>query len=205
MIGVKLLICFIFSFLQMSVKTNGLLTMLLGVVVIVLLVIFVMPRGGHNDMDMWQMHLQEHADMVTDEFSFLSLMIPHHQEAIETARVVVSEAENEEVIFIAEDIITAQEEEIALMEEWLATWYPERSYDDHGYMPMMRDLDEVSGMELERQWLEDMIMHHLGAVVMSEKLLTLDDIRDEVRELAIAIILTQNDEIDFMQALLESL
>jgi uncharacterized protein (DUF305 family) len=54
------------------------------------------------------------------DIDFLKSMIPHHQGAIDMAKIALQFAKDPEVLKLAQDIITAQEGEIKVMTDWLA-------------------------------------------------------------------------------------
>ena len=136
---------------------------------------------------------------VNSEYDFLVHMIPHHEEAVITARTLKENTKNEEMKKFAEDIIRSQSEEIELMTTWLENWYPEEEHDID-YQPMMRNLENLEDAELDQVFLEDMIPHHMEAVMMSQQLLARGLAEhEEVASLARSIRNTQRDEIHMMR------
>lgn len=54
------------------------------------------------------------------DVDFVQGMIPHHQGAIDMAKVVLEKGKDPEIKKLAEGIVKAQESEIKLMNDWLA-------------------------------------------------------------------------------------
>ncbi|MBW7910793.1 MAG: DUF305 domain-containing protein [Alphaproteobacteria bacterium] len=53
------------------------------------------------------------------DIDFARGMIPHHQGAIDMAKIVLEKGKDAEIRKLAEDIIAAQEKEIAFLQGWL--------------------------------------------------------------------------------------
>ena len=141
---------------------------------------------------------------INSEYEFLIHMIPHHEEAVNKARLLRENTEREEMRDFAEEIIRTQTDEIEQMESWLETWYPERDHD-FDYQPMMRELSELEDQDLDRAFLEDMIFHHMEAVMTARQLLSrgLAE-REETAALAEDIFIAQREEIFMMRSWLNN-
>ncbi|WP_349427462.1 DUF305 domain-containing protein [Microbacterium sp. LWS13-1.2] len=151
------------------------------------------------------------ADVTMADQMFVTMMIPHHEQAMEMAEIVLAkDGLDPRVVAIAERIRAAQGPEIELMENWLDDWGVEHASGgmDHGDGMMseadMTALRDADGTAAGRLFLEQMIEHHQGAVEMAEA--ALDAAEDsDVRALAQQIIEDQNAEIAEMQELAATL
>ena len=79
--------------------------------------------GASGTMQDAMQHMQHGMDMPSSgdtDTDFARMMIPHHQGAIDMARTELAQGKDPELRQLAEEIIAAQEKEIAFLEEWLA-------------------------------------------------------------------------------------
>lgn len=158
---------------------------------------------------------EEVAPMSADA-RFAMMMIPHHEQAVEMSDMLLGKDDiDERVTSLAERIKAAQGPEIEQMEEWLDAEgigmgdMDDMGMDGMGHSGMMSEgdmqaLEAAEGEDAARLFLEQMIVHHEGAIEMSEDLL--EDGEDaEMRALAESIVESQTAEIAEMQALLQEI
>ncbi|MDP3265103.1 MAG: DUF305 domain-containing protein [Tabrizicola sp.] len=86
-----------------------------------------MMSGNESPATMAYMdaNVKMHGDMEIDysgnpDVDFLRNMIPHHQGAVDMAKIVLEHGQDPEVKAFAEKIIAAQAAEIKWMQDWLA-------------------------------------------------------------------------------------
>ncbi len=131
---------------------------------------------------------------------FITDMIAHHGQALVMAGWAPSHGASPAVRTLAERIVSGQEDEIALMEQWLqerqqpvaqpstgahhsdpdsTTHSAGHAHADNGHamlMPgmltqaQMDELDRARGRDFDRLFLQYMIQHHRGALTMVDRL-----------------------------------
>lgn len=79
--------------------------------------------GDMAGMDMSANDMQALREADPFDLAFIDEMIPHHESAIAMAKEILTTTERPEIRQLAEQIISAQESEIAQMRDWRATWY----------------------------------------------------------------------------------
>ncbi len=143
---------------------------------------------------------------------FLMMMIPHHEQAIEMSDVVLAKDDvDPRVLDLAQRIKDAQGPEIEQMEGWLDDWgmgHGGMGGMEHGDGMMSEDdmqaLEDASGADASRLYLEQMIEHHEGAVEMAEDAVE-DGQHPDVIALAQQMADAQTAEIAEMEQLLTEL
>ncbi|WP_434445114.1 DUF305 domain-containing protein [Lentzea sp. E54] len=145
------------------------------------------------------------------DVTFAQSMVPHHEQALDMAELVPSRSGNDKVRDLAARVEKAQGPEITQLNEWLKQWgaTTKNEHEGHDMAGMMSHddmakLEQLTGAEFDRLWLEMMIKHHEGAVEMART--EVGQGKDEnARKLAQAIIDGQQQEITEMKDLLKTL
>ena len=80
-------------------------------------------NAGHMGMSMNQMS-DDLKNRTGDDFdaNFISMMIAHHQGAIDMAKLAEKNAKHQEIKDLSKDVISAQTKEIKNMEQWQQQW-----------------------------------------------------------------------------------
>ncbi|MBW4672215.1 MAG: DUF305 domain-containing protein [Cyanomargarita calcarea GSE-NOS-MK-12-04C] len=167
-----------------------------------------MNHGGMNhNMDLGP------ADANYD-LRFIDGMIPHHEGAVVMAKEALQKSKRPEIKKLANEIIKAQEKEIAELKQWRKAWYPKAQNEPQAWhaemkhmmgmtpeqtraMRMDMDLGAADG-EFDLRFINAMIPHHEGAVVMAKDAASKSK-RPEVKKLALSIISSQEAEINQMK------
>ena len=156
-------------------------------------------------------------DFNTADVMFAQMMVPHHVQAVEMSDVILTkDGIDPRVITLAQEIKAAQQPEIDALNGMLETWgipaAPMDSMDmGHGGQMdgMMTEedmaaLDATTGTEARRLFLEQMIVHHEGAIEMAQMEVA-SGINPDAVAMAQTIIDAQNVEIETMREILQSL
>lgn len=150
------------------------------------------------------------------------MMVPHHQAAVEMAKIAQERGEHPEIQRLAGEIIAAQEGEIAQLREWRETWFGSSDTPSMDAMPMLpgmdmeghdmgggttdmtADIEELRTAEpFDQAFIQAMVPHHESAIAAAE-LAAEQAGSDEIKTLAAEIIEAQQREIDQMETWLDT-
>jgi uncharacterized protein (DUF305 family) len=163
------------------------------------------------------------------DVEFMTGMIAHHAQALVMARMIPTHTTNGPLQVLAGRILVGQNDEIAIMQNWLANngqpvpqpdttaamshAMPGMDHGHHAMMPgmltpeQMAELDAARGDEFDRLFLTFMIQHHRGAITMVDDLFDTYGAaqNDLVFKIASDIGADQTSEIDRMQTMLREM
>ena len=152
---------------------------------------------------------------------FIDMMVPHHQGAVEMAKIARQRGQRPEITEMAEAIVTAQEGEIAQMKTWRQQWFGSDQTPTMDRMPMVPGMGGAHGMHgggattmdmaadvealrnapepFDQAFIDAMIPHHQSAIDAARAAETRAE-RAEIKDLTRAIIADQQREIDQMKS-----
>jgi uncharacterized protein (DUF305 family) len=147
---------------------------------------------------------------------FMQGMIAHHAQALVMTALLPERTARPDMHLLAQRIEVSQKDEIGLMRRWLQSRnqpvadMSDMSMPNNVLMPGMltpvqlADLAKTKGPEFDRLFLQDMIRHHEGALVMVRDLLATNGAAQEsqIFQFASDIDADQRAEIMRMRALL---
>lgn len=153
------------------------------------------------------------------DVQFMQGMIGHHQQALEMVALLPARTSREDMKFLGKRIELSQQDEIQMMQEWLKargqTLPDPHAHHQHGatLMPGMLTMEEMAkleaakGVEFDRLFLEGMIKHHGGALLMVKELFSTPGAGQDSDIFAFAsdVEADQQMEIDRMGAVLREL
>ncbi len=150
------------------------------------------------------------------DVQFMQHMIGHHAQAVVMSAMARTHGASEQVRALAEKIDISQQDEIELMERWLAERgqvVPTEEQRNAMFMPgmltpeQMAQLDAARGREFDRLFLEFMIYHHQGALDMVEALFAEPGSAQDpdLFRFVTDVDADQRDEIYVMQGMLDML
>ncbi|MEU3624073.1 DUF305 domain-containing protein [Amycolatopsis coloradensis] len=149
------------------------------------------------------------------DVEYMTMMIPHHQQAKVMTDLVPGKTANEQIRAIAGRISVAQDGEVTMMKTWLADRgkpVPGDGHEGHGghhehaLMPGMAtdaqlaELRAASGVAFEKLFLDLMIAHHTGALTMAETQLG-KGVETKAQQMAQEVITGQSAEIERMKTM----
>ncbi len=197
----------------MNIREKRFIAIIALVIVVILMAVIIRTNNNHHIDNRPPGHTTDthltnnrspHDMTVSSEQEFLSLMIPHHQEAVDAAKEVLSRPDTTPGVKQLAETIIAQQTEIDAIKAWYETWYGTPYVYADTYEPMMRDLIGIEGVAVDRMFLTDMIAHHESAITMANSVKPYVT-HSETSQLADTIIATQQAEIDHMNDLSRAL
>ena len=136
--------------------------------------------------------------------TFIDAMVPHHQAAVDMAKIAQRKAEHPELKALADAIVADQDREIAQMKGWRKAWYGSDTIPPGGGGHQMGGMDTdlkqlEAGQPFDKAFIVAMIPHHESAIEMAREAQTKAK-HGEIKTLAGDIIAAQQREIDQMKA-----
>ena len=169
------------------------------------------PAEDVNEMTalMEEMMEEMHSDKPTgnNDADFSKMMIEHHKGAVDMSELLLEKGKDEELKKFAKQIITAQNQEITLMQKFedkkeVSPDSENFSQDLNRSMAAMMNKNIKIHDDIDKDFAEQMIPHHQSAVDMAEVYLKYGK-NTELIKLSNDIVKAQTTEIAFLKEWLQ--
>lgn len=152
---------------------------------------------------------------------FIDMMIPHHQSGVEMAKLAQERAEHPELKQFADEVVAAQDSEIARMRQWRQAWFGSDSAPAKDGEAGMADMEMGQGMRsgamdmnemvdglrtadpFDKAFIEVMVPHHESALQMAKQAQERAE-HPEIKGLADAIVAAQTRDVSRMMGWLDA-
>lgn len=167
------------------------------------------------------------AKTIPFEQQFIDMMVPHHQGALEMARIAEQRSQRPEIRRMADEILRMQQAEIDQLRAWRKAWFGSDQTPPMDRMPMIegmqmptsgghaghgggasasQTMDMAADVEklrtapepFDRAFIDAMIPHHQDAIEASKAASSRAQ-RDEIKSLAQEIVDGQQREVDALR------
>jgi len=154
---------------------------------------------------------QDEPPVNADDVMFVQMMVQHHRQGIEIARIGAAQAADPEIRTLTAAIVATQRDEVEMMKRWLRDWDqpvtpPTGAHDHHGGMPETdaRRIQALKASEnFEYDLLNLLIAHQDDAVQMASAEVA-GGANPEVQRWAAQVQSSRKGQIDVMLKLLKS-
>lgn len=148
------------------------------------------------------------------DLDFATMMIPHHQSAVEMAEMYLPNGKDEKIKSMAQNIITSQKKEMEDLRNMIANHktsekkdaHPDKRHGDGEHNELMEAMNTMMGRmkaiqksgDADKDFARMMIPHHESAVMMAQSEISHGK-HSELKNMARKIIEDQNAEIKEFQ------
>ena len=176
----------------------------------------VRAQHNHAAMGHGEIKIPPGANYTVADVQFMQGMIAHHAQAIYMSQMAERHGGNPRLLRLAKKIDQSQVAEIRIMSDWLLS-NGQTAPDSSSWRTMkmsgmlteeeLAKLDQKTGVEFERGFLESMIRHHEGALEMVKDLFATPRAGQEVDVNVFAndVVSVQTAEIGAMRQMLSQL
>ncbi|MEV4218834.1 DUF305 domain-containing protein [Nonomuraea sp. NPDC049725] len=145
-----------------------------------------------------------------DDVMFVQMMVQHHRQGIEIAKVGADRATTPELKTLTEAIATTQQSEVEMMLRWLHAWGqpltpPDGAHDHHGGLPEteQKKIDALRRAKDPEPELMALLIAHQGDAARMAGTEVLDGANPEVMRWAAQVQASRREQIEQLRKLLE--